>query len=111
MDKHCYRMKRPTRKSSDTDLIPVFTPSLVSVLVARELEKGAPLTEQEVITICERSTKVLFRTGEALRLIAKRGYKDVDPGRCWETWQELRRKLKSLNPYSQHRRCVFLHHN
>jgi hypothetical protein len=84
-----------TRKTSNPDLVPVFTPSLVSALMGGELEKGAPLTEQEVIAICEQSTRVLFRTCDAIRLIAKRGYNDVDPARCWEAWQKLRKKSKS----------------
>jgi hypothetical protein len=83
-----------TRKNSNPDLVPVFTPSLASVLFGCELEKGRPLTREEVIAIRHKSSTVLFRRSEAFRLANQRGYDDVDPVRCWETWQKLRKKLK-----------------
>lgn len=85
-----------TLKNNHTDLIPVFIPSLVSVLMGRELDKGGPLTKREVIAIRDQSTTILLRMSEAVGLDTKRGYNDVNAASCWESWQKLRKKLKPL---------------
>jgi hypothetical protein len=86
--------KQMPRKNTNTDLVPVFIPSLVSVLMHLELNKGRPLTEQEVMAIRDQSNTVLLHRSEALRLAERRGYDDLDPRRCWETWQQARKKTK-----------------
>ena len=83
-------------KKTNMELATVFIPSLVSVLTRHELDKGRPLTEQEVIAIRQRSVAVELSRSEARRLEDRRGYKDIDPAHCWETWQKLRKKLKPL---------------
>jgi len=83
-----------TRKKNYTDSVAVFIPSQASVLLGCELEKGKPLTEQEVIAIREQCRTVVISKSEALRLAERRGYKDIDPMRSWETWQKLRKKMK-----------------
>jgi hypothetical protein len=81
-------------KKINTDLVPVFIPSLASVFMRHELDEGRPLTENEVIAIRQGSIAVELSRSEALRLEDRRGYKDVDPARCWETWRNLRNKMK-----------------
>jgi hypothetical protein len=83
-----------TRKISNTDFFPVFIPSLVSVLKGHELDKGTQLTEQEVIAIRGKSIPVALSRSDALRLEDHRGYQDVDPAHCWETWRKLRNTMK-----------------
>ena len=85
-----------TLKDDHTDLVPVFIPSLVSILIGHELDKGGPLTKQEVIAIRDRSTTIMLRRSEALGLAGQRGYKDVSAASCWETWLKLRKKLEPL---------------
>ena len=64
--------KRMTRKTINPDLVPVFTPSLASVLFGCELEKGRPLTEQEVIAIRDQCSTIAINKSEALRLTEHR---------------------------------------
>ncbi len=85
-----------TLKDDHTDLVPVFIPSLVSVLMGRELDKGRPLTKQEVIVIRDQSTTITMRSSEAVGLAGQRGYNDIDVASCWETWLKLRKKLEPL---------------
>jgi len=64
-------------------------PSLVSILLAIERRKGAPLTEREVLDIRDKAgVMVLPDKGELLQ--KDRGYDDIDPVRCWEEWQRVR---------------------
>ncbi len=85
-----------TLKNDHTDLVPVFIPSLVSVLMGRELDKGGPLTKREVIAIRDHSTKIMLRRSEAVGLDTNSGYNDVNAASCWESWLKLRKKLKPL---------------
>jgi len=41
-------------------LVPVFIPSLVSVLLKHERDKGTPLTEDEVLAIRDKATAVML---------------------------------------------------
>ena len=79
---------------SGTDpMIPVFIPSLVSVLLSREKAKGSPLTEAEVLEIRDQGVCMMLRLSEAAKLVKSRGYDDIDPEECWEEWQRVRKDL------------------
>ncbi len=78
---------------SEERLVPVFMPSLVSVLLRHERDKGAPLTEDEVIAIRDKSVAVMLRQSAAAEMAQKRGYDDIDPERCWAEWQRVRTQL------------------
>jgi hypothetical protein len=80
---------------SDERLVPVFIPSLVSVLLHYEQEKGSPLSEEEVISIRDASAAVMVPESSVIALIERRGYQDIDPEHCWELWQEARKYLIS----------------
>lgn len=71
-------------------LIVFCIPSLVATLLSREREKGSPLTEEEVIDIRDNAPAKRLTLAEAGAVEARRGYKDIDPERCWEEWQEVR---------------------
>jgi hypothetical protein len=68
-------------------------PSLISILVNREEEKGSALTEVEVIEIRNGCKAVAMPRDVAAKIDAERGYKDIDPVRCWEEWLEVRKSF------------------
>lgn len=71
-------------------LIFTFIPSLVSLLLAREQSKGAPLTKQEVLEIRDKAGVVALPEEVAAKVAAERGYRDIDADHCWEEWQRAR---------------------
>jgi hypothetical protein len=78
---------------SSERLIPVFIPTLVSMLLRHERDKGAPLTEMEVIEIRDKSIAIMLRESIAREMARSRGYDDIDPERCWSEWQRVRAEL------------------
>jgi hypothetical protein len=77
----------------EEDLVPVFMPPLTTVLATHEREKGAPLTEQEVISIRGKSVVMMMRRSIAEQMASKRGWRDIDPHNCWQEWQQTRQQL------------------
>jgi hypothetical protein len=75
---------------TDEKLIITCIPSLVSQLLAREREKGAPLTEDEVLAIRNNSKAVALPVEAAAAVERGRGYQDINPERCWQEWQQAR---------------------
>lgn len=87
---------RPTlqgRSVSDDDLVLQFIPSLVSLLLHHEREKGNPLTEQEVLDIRDSATVVAVPAHLNEAAAAQRGYDDLDPEDVWAEWQHARTEL------------------
>jgi hypothetical protein len=80
---------------NDEKLVLQFIPSLASVLLAAEKQKGNALTEEEAINIRDTSNCVAVTVEMFLKAEESRGYKDIDPENCWEEWCEM---CKSLNP-------------
>ena len=78
---------------ANEELIPVFMPTLVSILSRHEQDKGAPLTEHEVIAIRNKSVAIMLRRSAAMEIAVKRGYDDIDPESCWTEWQRVRTEL------------------
>jgi len=78
---------------SEEALVPVFIPPLVTILAQQERQKGSPLTEDEVLAIRGKSVVMMMRQSHAEQMAQKRGYRDVDPERCWEQWQQVRETL------------------
>ncbi len=79
---------------SDTDdLVPVFVPALVALLVHAEDEKGKPLTKDEVYAIRDSGACIMMDAGDAHKMDESRGYRDIDPENCWHDWQMARRDL------------------
>lgn len=72
----------------------VFVPALVAILLNKEREKGAPLTEAEVIAIRDSSAAIAMTREQHLKMIAARGYMDIDPENAWEAWQEARKEFE-----------------
>lgn len=74
----------------EDELILTFVPSLVSLLLSREQDKGAPLTEEEVLEIRDKATVVALPADVAVKVVAERRYRDIDASHCWEEWQQAR---------------------
>ena len=68
-------------------------PSLLATLVNREQAKGSALTEAEVIQIRDNCPSVAVPIDVVPKIEEERGYKDIDPERVWEEWQEARKEL------------------
>lgn len=75
----------------------VFMPSLLSMLLRHEHDKGTPLTEEEVIHVRDNSGVIVVPQSVAVALAQKRGYDDIDPDLCWPEWQRVRAQLPGMN--------------
>jgi hypothetical protein len=78
---------------SEQRLVLFPIPSLVSLLLRAERDKGSPLTEAEVLAIRDGCTCVALPPEVAAAVARSRGYDDMDPERCWEQWQKARKEL------------------
>jgi uncharacterized protein YegJ (DUF2314 family) len=74
-------------------LVPVFTPALAPLLLRAEQLKGSPLDRAEVLEIRDGASCVMMTVEDAQALQEKRGYRDLDPERCWEEWRSFRSEL------------------
>jgi hypothetical protein len=72
-------------------IVPV--PSLVATLLRAERDKGEPLTEEEVVSIRDKCPSVAMTDEMLSKVVARRGYDDIDPERAWEEWQAARPSL------------------
>ncbi len=77
-------------EQSDEDLVPTFIPPLIAILTASEQERGAPLTEDEVVEIRDNAVAMMMPRSMGDAMAASRGYADLDPENVWAEWQ-LRR--------------------
>ena len=78
---------------SNEQLVIVPIPSLVSVLLHHEQQKGASLTEQEVLDITEQAVCVAMPRDVAAQIAEGRGYDDIRPEHAWEDWKAIRPTL------------------
>ncbi len=72
-------------------IVPV--PSLVATLLRAEQDKGEPLTEEEVLKIRDGCPSVAMTDEMLSKVVARRGYDDIDPEHAWEEWQGIRPSL------------------
>jgi hypothetical protein len=80
------------------ELIIYPVPSLVATLLNRERAKGDPLTEQEVIAIRDACPSIALAPEDVRKIDERRGYKDIDPEKCWAEWQRVRSDLEHAGP-------------
>jgi len=76
--------------SSEDDIVPVFLPALVALLMRAEELNGSPLTRNQVIAIRDNAHCVMVPASAKTEMEAERGYADIDPERCWEDWLIVR---------------------
>lgn len=74
-------------------IVPI--PPLVTLLVHLEEQKGAPLTEEEVLKARDGAVCMTMRASHAAALAAKRGYDDIDLENVWNEWRQIRTELAS----------------
>lgn len=77
----------------EEDLILTPVPSLVAILIAKEREKGAPLTRDEVEKFRDQAECIAMPADARKKVDDARGYLDIDPERAWEEWQIARLEL------------------
>ena len=70
----------------EEDLVPVFVPSLLTVLGSHENEKRRALSQNEVEELVDRSVVVLLTGNAAEELEVSRGYVDIDPESAYSEW-------------------------
>jgi hypothetical protein len=78
---------------SSENLVTVYNPSLATLLLAAETDKGSPLSEREVLGIRDSATVLKLPAETAAQMEKQRGHKDIDPENCWTEWQELRKRV------------------
>jgi hypothetical protein len=74
-------------------LVPI--PALVAILVHHEKQKGAPLTEAEVMAIRDGCTCIALPFSVAAKMNEERGYDDVSPENVWQEWNAIRTQVIS----------------
>ena len=79
--------------SSENDLLPVFIPSLVALLIQAEELNGFPLTRNQVLAIRDNANCVMLPSSGKAEMEEERGYADIDPESCWEEWSIVRAKM------------------
>lgn len=85
-------------RMSHTERLVIYPmPSLLATLINREKAKGSPLTEAEVIQIRDNCPSVAVPIEVVPAIEEARGYRDIDPERCWEEWQKARERLGKSN--------------
>jgi len=82
-----------SKKDEKKEIIPVFIPSLISILYNAEKEKGSYLTEDEVYILRDKSAAIMMEVSDAHALAEKRGYKDINPENAWKQWVEIRDEI------------------
>ena len=96
----CGEVKRnlETPRVTDEKTILVAIPSLVSILLRHEQEKGAQLDEKEVLAIRDKAMCVALPVNVAAQMAETRGYDDIRVEHAWEDWCAIRPSLvrKSL---------------
>ena len=81
--------------SSEDDIIPVFIPALVALLIRAEELNGSPLTRNQVVAIRDNAHCVMVPPAVKAEMEKNRGYADIDPERCWEDWLAVRATLSA----------------
>ena len=74
----------------DEPLLIVPIPPLVTLLSFKEAEKGAPLSELEVLALRDGAICMTLPLSQARAMAAARGYDDLNSQNIWEEWQAYR---------------------
>jgi hypothetical protein len=72
---------------TDAMLVPVPIPPLIGMLVHFQHEKGADLTEPEVLAYRDNAVCMVMNRDTAEQMAAARGYADLDMENVWSDWQ------------------------
>jgi len=72
-------------------IVPV--PSHVATLLRAELDKGKSLTKTEVLGVRDKCPSVAMTDEMLSKVVARRGYDDIDPENAWMEWRAIRPSL------------------
>jgi hypothetical protein len=90
--------KKQLAPSSPEPMVKVYLNPLVSMLIAGEKQKGAPLTEAEVLEIRDTTVAVEMPASKAkifyASLDAQVPVHRISPENIWQEWQEIRMHLE-----------------
>ena len=93
-----FKRKSNQRESSDERQVLVFLNPLVMLLAGRERQKGSPLTKEEVLAVRDSAQCIMMSKSQAEKFYASLdgqvSVPRINPDRCWEEWQELRKHLE-----------------
>jgi hypothetical protein len=81
--------------SSEDDLLPVFIPALVALLIRAEELNGSPLTRNQILAVRDNANCVMLPPSAKAEIEEERGYTDIDPERCWEDWLIVRARMSA----------------
>jgi hypothetical protein len=81
------------------DFVITCVPSLVAALLRREMDKGSPLTEEDVVAIRDGCVAITMPRHAVAKVAEARGYADIDPERCWDEWQRVRTQFHESNRF------------
>ncbi|MFE6861606.1 hypothetical protein [Nocardia sp. NPDC057668] len=70
----------------DDRLVPVFMPALLVMLIRLEEDKGADLTEAELLDARDNTPAMMLPVSMLQGLCESRGYRDIDPENLWPEW-------------------------
>lgn len=82
----------PHNNASGTEdpLVPVPIPALGILLLNLEKQKGAPLSEHEVLQARDKAVCMMLPLSKKRLMDEKRGYEDINPENAWQEWQAFR---------------------
>lgn len=93
-------LKRRSQDKSDSSepMVTVFLSPLAMLLAGAERQKGAPLTEAEVIAVRDDAESIQMSKSKAelfyAVLDAQAPVPRIDPDRVWEDWQAIREQIR-----------------
>jgi hypothetical protein len=61
-------------------------PALIAVLIHLEREKGAAMTETELLAARDNAVSMMLPLSQRRALDQSRGYRDIDPDNLWQEW-------------------------
>lgn len=70
--------------------VPIFVPSLITILLNGEQTKGGCLTREEAEAIRDKSYSIMLPKSMLPIIGENRGYQDINPEKCWEEYMEIR---------------------
>lgn len=70
----------------DDPLVPIPIPALIALLIRREDDKGAALTEDEALDVRDNAVCMMMPLSDQRALNRSRGYRDIDPDNLWQEW-------------------------
>lgn len=79
---------------TENELVPHFSPPLITILASVEKTKGAPLTEEEVLAIRDKSVVIMVPRSAKRAAEERLEYRDIDPVHCWAQWSAIREQLQ-----------------